>query len=123
MANKKILVVDDEKDVLTVTVATLKRAGYSAITAENAEQAIEMAKNQKPDLIMLDICMPGMDGTQAGEIIKKTPQTKDIPIIYVTALLSKQEENDLKHKIGNNFFLAQPWVTEELLEEIKKRIG
>jgi len=77
------------EDVLIVTKATLGRAGYNVITALNAEQAIELAKGEKPDLIMLDICMPGMNGTQAGEIIKKTPQTKDIPIIYVTALLYK----------------------------------
>ena len=123
MDQKKILVVDDEEDVRVVTAATLKRYGYSVITASSAEEAVEVVKSELPDLVLLDILMPGMHGAWAGEIIKKDPKTSHIPIIYVTALLTRNEEGALQHKIGDEFFISKPWDTESLLQEIRKRIG
>jgi CheY-like chemotaxis protein len=122
MTGKKILVVDDGEDFLKIVGRILERSGYSVVKARRGEEAVELSKAEMPDLILLDINLPGLDGTQAGAIIKSTPKTKDIPIIYLTGLLSKGEESELESTLAGNFFLAKPCNPKELLEAIEKRI-
>lgn len=119
---KKILIVDDEKDLLAVLEKRLTREGFSVIKADNGEDAITLAKKEKPDLIMLDILMPGMTGEQVAAILKNDVDTKGIPVMFLTCLFTKRDEVEQGHEIGGNVFIAKPYNPEELLKEIKKHL-
>ena len=118
---KKILVVDDEKNILEILKVKLENVGYVVLTAENGRDAIAKAKTQKPDLITLDIIMPDIDGAEVAETLKHDPETKDIPIIFLTCLVTKGEEE--KHVKGGRYFMAKPYEADDLLRAIKKYLG
>jgi CheY-like chemotaxis protein len=122
MAKKKILIVDDERDVLAVLEERLSKAGYEVIEADSGQSAIIKAKNEKPNLILLDIIMPGMDGQEVAQKLKSDIETKDIPVIFLTCLFTKEEEAKLGHGVADNFFIAKPYDSSELISEIKKHI-
>jgi DNA-binding response OmpR family regulator len=115
---KKILVVDDEKDVLLMLEKRLTAEGYSVITTTKSTNAIALAKSQHPDIIILDIVMPGMDGGEVAAKLREHPLTRSIPVIFLTALLSKTEEYQENRMIGSNITFAKPFDTEELLARI-----
>jgi len=119
MSGNKILIVDDELDVLTVLGARLSKSGYSVIKADNGKDALIMAKKEHPDLILLDIMMPDCDGGIVAQNLKNDPVTKDIPVIFLTCLVTKDEEAKVGHAIAGNFFIAKPYDPEKLLSEIK----
>lgn len=123
MEKKKILVVDDEPDVLLLLNERLTRAGYEVIKAASGKEAIEKAAASSPDLIILDIAMPGMDGSETASVLRVDPRTKDIPIIFLTCLFTKQEEKTCGHVLGQNFFIAKPYDATDLLAEIDKRVN
>jgi two-component system sensor histidine kinase/response regulator len=122
MEKKKILIVDDEPDVLHLLGERLSKAGYDVLRASGGLEAIEQAQREKPDLIILDIAMPGMDGSEVANTLRAQPETKDIPIIFLTCLFTKQEEKACGHVLGQNFFIAKPYDVNELLMEIKTRV-
>jgi CheY-like chemotaxis protein len=120
---KKILVVDDEEDVLYVLKATLTVKGYSVITATNGRNAIALARSQHPDLIILDVVMPGMNGGEVSAKLAEHPLTASIPVIFLTALLTRTEEYEHNHMIDSNITLAKPIDTEALLAQIEGLLG
>ena len=120
---KKILIVDDDKDLLQVLEKRVSSAGYQVLATGKGNEALSLAKKEHPNLILLDIMMPDLDGGRVAEILKTDPQTKDIPIIFLTALFTKGEEAKQGHTIGDNVFVAKPYDSEELLEEIKKHVA
>jgi len=120
MDKKKILVVDDENDVLLMLEKRLTAEGYSVITATNGTDALVLAKSKTPDLIILDIVLPDMEGGQVAGRLKATPETRNIPVIFLTALLSKTEEGKHSPMIGGNIIFAKPFDTGKLLEQIKR---
>ncbi len=122
MAAKNILIVDDEEDVLTVLEKRLTVSGYSVIKAKNGNEAIRLAKDKLPNLILLDIMMPGMDGTEVRRLLKEDPATKNIPVLFLTCLFTKGDASREGHEIANNFFIAKPYNPEELLREVKKHL-
>ena len=113
-----ILIVDDEEDALWMLGKRLTAEGYSVIAANNGTDAIALAKSQHPDIIILDIIMPGMDGDEAAAKLREHPLTRSIPVIFLTALLSKTEEYQENRMIGSNITFAKPFDTEELLARI-----
>ena len=115
----KILVVDDEEDMLLMLEKRLTAEGYSVITTTNGTNAIALAKSQHPDIIILDVLMPGMDGGEVAAKLKEHPLTRNIPVIFLTALLTKTEEYQENRTIGSNITFAKPLDTEELLTQIK----
>ncbi len=123
MEKRKVLIVDDEPDVLMLLGERLSKAGYDIIKASSGKEAIELATDKLPDLIILDIAMPGMDGSEAASILRANPRTKDIPILFLTCLFTKQEEKVCGHVLGQNFFIAKPYDVNELLTEIDKRVN
>lgn len=120
MTKKKILIVDDEKDILTVLEKRLSIAGYGVLKADNGKDALTIAKNENPDLIILDIVMPEIDGPMVAEMLKQDPNTKDIPVMFLTCLLTKPEEEKFGHKIDGHLFVAKPFDAEDVLTQIKK---
>ncbi|MDD5681476.1 MAG: response regulator [Candidatus Omnitrophica bacterium] len=119
---KKILIVDDELDTLEVLEKRLSHAGYSVIKADNGKDAVRMAKKEIPDLILLDIAMPDISGAEVSDQLSEDINTKNIPIIFLTCLFTKEDEALQGHEIYGKVFIAKPYNPEDLLKEIKKRI-
>ena len=119
---KKILFIEDESDMLAVMEPRLERAGFKMISAPNGIQGIRAGIDEKPDLILLDILMPQMDGYETCERLKKDPQTKDIPVIIVTAIESKSLADNCKF-VGADDFIHKPYDSEELIGKINKLLG
>ena len=101
----------------------LTAEGYSVITATNGTDAIALAKSQHPDIIILDIIMPEMEGGEVAAELKEHPSTRNIPVIFLTALLSKAEEEKYGSMVGGNITLAKPLDAEKLLDQMKKLLG
>jgi len=119
MAKKKILIVDDEKDTLLMLEKRLIAEGYFVLSADNGKDAVTIAKSKRPDLIILDVLMPGMDGSEVAERLKDDSRTRNIPVIFLTALLTRKEEYEKNHIVADNITFAKPFDPEELLDEIK----
>ena len=114
----KILIVDDVVSNVLLLKILLSNEKFQVCTASNGNMCIEQAKKEKPDLILLDVMMPDISGFDAAVILKKDPETMDIPIIFLTAL---NNPNDLVHgfQVGANDFLTKPFNKEELLMRVK----
>ncbi|MFH0878029.1 MAG: response regulator [Candidatus Omnitrophota bacterium] len=120
---RRILIVDDEPDVLILLGERLSKAGYEVLKASSGQEAIDSAVKNAPDLVILDIAMPGMDGSETATILRSESKTKDIPILFLTCLFTKHEEKVCGHLLGQNFFIAKPYDATELLSEIDKRVN
>jgi len=115
----KILIVEDSSDMADMIQMTLDPWGYDSITAKNGKEAVDMADYQLPDLILLDIMLPNMDGLEAARLIRQNPKTHSIPILAVTAkVFPKDREECLRN--GCNDHLAKPFTLEELASHIEK---
>lgn len=120
---KKILVVDDEIHIVQIVKFNLeKRGGYEVITAKNGEEGFEMAKLEKPDLILSDVMMPKMSGFQFCEAVKKEESIKSTPFIILTA---KGQENDIKtgESLGADDYITKPFSPKALLEKVAEILG
>ena len=118
---KRILVVDDERDILEVVSKRLEMNEYEVLRAQNGEEAISLANEHVPDLIVLDILMPGIDGAQVEEQLKENKTTENIPIIFLTCLVTKDDEKETNVR-GGNFFLAKPYEADELINAIEQQL-
>jgi CheY-like chemotaxis protein len=107
MAGEPILVVDDNPDNLKLAKVLLRSEGYTVLTAQDAEQALEVLKTARPRLILMDIQLPGMDGLQLTARIKEDPATRDIIILALTAYAMKGDE-ERALKAGCDGYLAKP---------------
>lgn len=86
-------------------------------------EALELAKKHLPDLIFLDITMPGLDGGKVRERLNENPKTKDIPVVFVSSLISKREERRIGHLAGGEIIVAKPYSSDEILKAIEKTLG
>ncbi len=120
---KKILIVDDEEDFLQMLGRRLTDAGYSVISANNGMDAIGLALLERPDIIILDILMPDMEGGEVALKLKEFSRTKDIPVIYLTAMLSKAEEEKYRSGTSGKIVFVKPLDFGRLLEQIKKLLS
>jgi CheY-like chemotaxis protein len=120
---KKILIIDDEVDICNFTKRVLDRTGkFETFVTQDSEDGIFIAKSKKPDLILLDINMPKLDGGAVAQELSQYQVTSDIPIVFVTALLKKEEvEGD--GKINKHFFLPKPISADELVAKIEEILG
>lgn len=118
MAEKTILVVDDEKDLLDLIEYNLKKEGFNVLKAENGEEGIERAKEFHPDLVLMDIMMPMMDGMEAVEKMRKDDELKSIPIIFLTARSDEKTEVEGLNKGGDDY-ITKPISTTKLISRIK----
>ena len=123
MDKKKILIVDDEKDALFVLKKELAGRGYSVISADNGNDALDLAKSECPDLIILDIRMPGMDGTEVAARLKEDPKTKNIPVIFLTCLFQKREGEEQGRVVAGEVLIAKPYSIEGLSAQIERLVN
>jgi len=121
MAKKRILVVDDEQELIKAVQIRLEHAGYEVLTAYGGQEALDRVSKERPDLILLDIMMPGIDGFEVLRRLKNKPETSLIPIIMLTA---KGETGSLikAGDLGTTDYIIKPFDTEELLDLVKKYI-
>ena len=118
MAEGKVLVVDDEEHIVELLKFNLENTGYKVITANNGNDAIRLAKENKPDLVLLDFMLPGMDGFDVCKEIKRNTETRKTAIIMLTA---KGEEVDkiLGLELGADDYITKPFSIRELLARVK----
>ena len=115
--SKVILVVEDDPKSMTLTKDLLQISGYTTAQAVNGQQGVDVAKSIKPDLILMDIMMPKMDGYTACHEIKADPATKNIPIVMLTAVgydLNKK----LAQNVGAEGYVTKPFSRQELMDAI-----
>ncbi|MBU3955372.1 response regulator [bacterium] len=113
--HRKILVVDDEEPIVDLIKVTLNASGYDVITASNGKEGLEKAVEELPDLIILDVRMPVMDGFTACKNIRANPVTANIPIVFLTASTQKASF-EKAHTSGCDYFRTKPFDPVELSE-------
>ena len=121
MGSKKILVVDDSK-VASMTTCMILASRYECVTAENGEIGVEMASSEQPDLILMDVVMPIMDGFEACRKIRMQAETNGIPIIMVT-IHGEASNIERGYESGCNDYVTKPIDTVELVTKIESLIG
>lgn len=119
---KKILCADDEIDFLENLQYRLAKMGYEVITAQDGQEALHLIKDQKPDLVMLDIVMPHLHGDKLCAMIKADPNLNHIPVIVMSASTDSFSHLDLT-SIGASDRLIKPFSADELMMKIKNLIG
>ncbi len=117
-AGGKVLIVDDSPTELHLMRTILEKEGYQVITAENGEAGVAEAARSRPDIILMDVVMPGLNGFQATRQLSKAPETADIPIIMVT---TKSQETDRAWGLrqGAKEYVVKPVAADELLAKIR----
>jgi CheY-like chemotaxis protein len=118
---KKILIIEDHSDMRELLMWQIELMGFMPITAMRGKEGVEMALSEKPELIIMDIMMPGMDGWEAAREIRAHPETKEIPILAATALF---RDSDLKTCIeaGCNGYIVKPFTFQELQGKVRELI-
>lgn len=120
---KKIVIVDDDLAVRELVDATLGSENYNIFQAENGEQAIEIAKTEKPDLIIMDIAMPGgIDGFETTRILKSDPETKGSVIIILSGK-SQDVERKKGFEVGADDYFTKPFSPLALIKKVEEMIG
>ncbi|MCX5665459.1 MAG: response regulator [Candidatus Omnitrophica bacterium] len=118
---KKILVIDDEPDVLKIIMLRLERAGYEVVGGMDGREAMDLARHLLPDLIILDVYLPDMNGDDVARVIKNNDKLKHIPIILVSATTVSVAER--AKDCGAEGCLGKPFEPEELLGLVKRVLG
>ena len=122
MAKGRILVVDDESYILHILDFSLGAEGFDVITAPNGEKAVEKARQLQPDLIVLDIMMPVLDGYETCRRLKQQPETREIPVLLLTAK-GREVDKRLGFDVGAVDYIVKPFSPTRLIERIEEIIG
>jgi two-component system alkaline phosphatase synthesis response regulator PhoP len=115
----KILIVEDERDIRDLITFTLQYAGYEVVAATNGEEAIEMARLEMPDLIMMDVRMPRMTGYEACRVLRETEPTQHIPVVFLSA---KGQEQEVQSGLeaGAVDYILKPFSPEQLARRVEE---
>ena len=118
MAKKHILAIDDEKDILKLLQYNLEREGYQVSCARTGEEGLDAVKSKRPDLVILDIMMPGIDGLEVLKILRANSQTRNIPVLMLTAK-SSEVDQILGLELGASDYISKPFSVKVLLARVK----
>ncbi len=118
-----ILVVDDERHVVQVVQAMLERKGHEVTVATDGQEALDKIEKRLPDLVLLDIVMPNLDGATLAHRLRQRADTRDIPVIFLTGLFETGEQRRRGPRIGGQLILAKPFDALELFEVIELATG
>lgn len=115
----RILVAEDERDIRDLISFTLQFAGFEVVLASNGAEAVELAPTVNPDLILMDVRMPRMTGYQACEALKKLPETKDTPVVFLSA---KGQESEIQEGLGVGAleYILKPFAPDELIRRVQQ---
>ncbi|HVM33742.1 MAG TPA: response regulator [Actinomycetota bacterium] len=121
-ASKRILVCDDDPLILRLLQVNLELDGYEVLSARHGAEAVELAAAERPDLVILDIMMPKMNGYEACDALKERDETKDIPVVFLSA---KAQQSDVERgkACGVSDYVTKPFDPEELLDVIQRLTG
>lgn len=119
---KNILIIDDEKDLVAMLTFRLEANNFQVMSASDGPSGIEKAKGEKPDLIILDLMMPGIDGYTVAKRLKADSLTADIPIIILTAAVSLELSQKVR-QVQAADCITKPFEPEELIGKVKKALG
>src|SRR5438270_7458960 len=122
MAKGKILVVDDEIYIVHILDFSLGMEGYEVITALDGEQGLEKARSEHPDLIVLDIMMPRLDGYETCKMLKAGPETRHIPVILLSAK-GRNVDQKVGFEVGADDYITKPFSPRKLVERINAILG
>ncbi len=117
----KVLVVEDNRANMTLAVFLLESAGHTVLSATNAEAGLTLARDEQPNLILMDIQLPGMDGLQATMLLKRDDATRAIPVIALTALAMKGDEERIR-AAGCDGYIAKPMRYQEMLATVAAQL-
>jgi len=117
-SRKTVLVADDEPDVLNLVAMNLQRAGFDILKAADGEQALRMARDEEPDLVILDLMMPALSGLEVAKLLKQSPSTARIPVLMLTA---KSDEVDriVGFELGADDYVTKPFSPRELVLRVQ----
>ncbi len=122
MSKGKILVVDDEVYIVHILDFSLGMEGYEVVTALDGEEALAKVKSEQPDLIVLDIMMPKLDGYETCRILKSDPEVKHIPVILLSAK-GRNVDQQMGFQVGADDYITKPFSPRKLVERIKLILG
>jgi CheY-like chemotaxis protein len=118
----RVLVVDDEPDVLLLCRLNLQQRGHELLEAADGSTALEMARDRHPDVIVLDLMLPGISGYDVLEALQRDAETTDIPVLVLTAK-SLRADRERSHGLGASAFLTKPFLPNELCEMVDSLVG
>ena len=119
---KKILIVDDDLDLCHILQTVFEHLDYDSVLAVNGKEAVDLATSQLPDLILMDIMLPIMDGLQATRLIRENPNTHSTPILAMTARVTSEDRKEC-FRSGCDDFIAKPFTVKELTSIIEKLLN
>lgn len=119
--NKKILITEDDKDLLSILVTKFTDEGFSVVTAGNGEEGIMAAEKEKPDLIISDVLMPKMDGVEMARKIKES--NNDVPIIFLTNIKDIDYMNDIKIPTKFDYLIKSDLKINDIIDKVKAKLG
>lgn len=115
----KILIVDDDEKMLKLYSAILVKEGYEVLTASDGQKGLDLATSSNPNLILLDVMMPGMDGGQVCESLSENVKTKNIPVVFLTSLVKEEEVEEGGGGIGGREYLSKSTPKDKFVARIK----
>ena len=119
---KKVLVVDDNEDNRQILIDLLSTAGYEIVEATNGTDAVALATSERPNLVLMDIQLPGIDGLEATRRIKATPQLANVPVIAVTSYALAGDDRKAT-EAGCDDYVTKPFSPRALLAKVRERLG
>ena len=117
-AEERILIVDDESSIRLVCQLNLDAVGFQTLEAPDGETALALARVEQPDLILLDVMLPGIDGWRVAEELAASPETREIPILFLSARSDRSDE-ERGHEVGGLGYITKPFDPEELIDRIR----
>jgi CheY-like chemotaxis protein len=123
MPKKKIMVVDDEENLLLLIDRLLKTEGFDVVTARTGKECLKILNKEKPDLLLLDVMMPGMNGIEVAESIRSNPKTKNLKIVFLTVVMSDELKQHRLEKVKALDYITKPFENKDLIRRVKRLVA
>jgi CheY-like chemotaxis protein len=123
MSGERVLIADDDRLLRTAAVTALRRAGFDVVAAEDGERAVALAEAERPDLILLDLIMPKVDGFEALARLKANPETRGIPVIVLSNLGTESDQRGASEGGAIGFFIKSALSLADLVAQVRKALS